>query len=405
MPVVREALTANRTYYRSTSGNDANNGLSPGAAVATFGKALALIRELDFNGFVVTLNVSGNATEILDIVGPFVGQKNDADFVITGDPGTPSNCTITNSAACIVVHAGSRCKVEGFKVVSSGGHGLQVYSQARCDVGAMEWGACGAAHMQAADGLIRRTANWTVSGDAPIHGVAEVGNGHIDFVPEFHTTTFSGTRTFSDVFLDVGENGTISIHKVVWSGSFTGKKYRIANSGSLTPVANRDSIPGSIAGTSEEVFTNLFVGSVATYARELSIVGAVGEVVATPSANTQIVVSNNGEAGIAIHSSSSGSGWIYFGCDGADGNVKGSIEYDHASDAFGFRANGAAIGSWSANGVFDITSAYRVNGTQVVGAQGTAVADASGGTVVDVEARAAINALLARLRAHGLIAT
>lgn len=45
--------------------------------------------------------------------------------------------------------------------------------------------------------------------------------------------------------------------------------------------------------------------------------------------------------------------------------------------------------------------------TKVVGAQGAAVADAAGGVVVDIEARAALNGLLARVRAatgHGLIA-
>jgi hypothetical protein len=41
---------------------------------------------------------------------------------------------------------------------------------------------------------------------------------------------------------------------------------------------------------------------------------------------------------------------------------------------------------------------------KVVGAQGAAVPDASGGTTVDAEARAAINSLLAKCRAHGLIA-
>lgn len=49
----------------------------------------------------------------------------------------------------------------------------------------------------------------------------------------------------------------------------------------------------------------------------------------------------------------------------------------------------------------------RVQGTKVVGARGAAVADAAGGITIDVEARAAINSLLARLRAatgHGLIA-
>lgn len=45
------------------------------------------------------------------------------------------------------------------------------------------------------------------------------------------------------------------------------------------------------------------------------------------------------------------------------------------------------------------------NNNQVVGTRGAAVADASGGATVDAEARTALNALLARLRTHGLIAT
>ncbi len=49
--------------------------------------------------------------------------------------------------------------------------------------------------------------------------------------------------------------------------------------------------------------------------------------------------------------------------------------------------------------------AFKVGGTQVVGSQGAAVADAAGGVVIDLEARAALNALLARLRTHGIIAT
>ncbi len=48
-------------------------------------------------------------------------------------------------------------------------------------------------------------------------------------------------------------------------------------------------------------------------------------------------------------------------------------------------------------------SAFRVAGTQVVGPQGAPVPNVSGGTTVDVEARATLNTLLARLRSHGLI--
>lgn len=46
-----------------------------------------------------------------------------------------------------------------------------------------------------------------------------------------------------------------------------------------------------------------------------------------------------------------------------------------------------------------------VNDIKLLGEQGAAVADASGGATVDAEARTALNALLARLRAHGVIAT
>jgi hypothetical protein len=46
-----------------------------------------------------------------------------------------------------------------------------------------------------------------------------------------------------------------------------------------------------------------------------------------------------------------------------------------------------------------------VDGNQVVGARLAAVADVAGGTVIDAEARAAIAAILDRLRQHGLIAS
>jgi hypothetical protein len=46
----------------------------------------------------------------------------------------------------------------------------------------------------------------------------------------------------------------------------------------------------------------------------------------------------------------------------------------------------------------------RIGGTKVLGPQLTAVSDPSGGAVVDSESRAAIAAILDRLRTHGIIA-
>ncbi len=50
-----------------------------------------------------------------------------------------------------------------------------------------------------------------------------------------------------------------------------------------------------------------------------------------------------------------------------------------------------------------ICSGLVINGVQVVGARQAAVPSPSGGTIIDAEARAAINALTAALMSHGLI--
>jgi hypothetical protein len=63
-------------------------------------------------------------------------------------------------------------------------------------------------------------------------------------------------------------------------------------------------------------------------------------------------------------------------------------------------AGGVEIQRNTSAGVDIRTGDLLRGGTKVVGAQGAAIADAAGGTEITT-----INAILARLRAHGLIAT
>ena len=58
--------------------------------------------------------------------------------------------------------------------------------------------------------------------------------------------------------------------------------------------------------------------------------------------------------------------------------------------------------AWSIGAIKGAT--LKLGASQVVGARLAAVANPSGGTVVDVEARAAIVLILDRMRTHGLIA-
>jgi len=66
---------------------------------------------------------------------------------------------------------------------------------------------------------------------------------------------------------------------------------------------------------------------------------------------------------------------------------------------------GRVSGIWESNKDINlIGSVLKVGDTQVVGAQGATISDPSGGTTIDAEARTAINAIIDRLQAHGLIA-
>lgn len=64
------------------------------------------------------------------------------------------------------------------------------------------------------------------------------------------------------------------------------------------------------------------------------------------------------------------------------------------------RARGCAPG-WRI-GIVN-TGTIRIGGVQVVGERLAAVPAPAGGSVIDAEARAAIDAVLARLQEHGLI--
>ena len=82
--------------------------------------------------------------------------------------------------------------------------------------------------------------------------------------------------------------------------------------------------------------------------------------------------------------------------------IKLDANHVHVAAAVHIGANpNWAIGADNLN----VQGVYKVNNVQVITSQQAAIANASGGATVDTEARAALNALLAACRTHGLIAT
>lgn len=117
------------------------------------------------------------------------------------------------------------------------------------------------------------------------------------------------------------------------------------------------------------------------------------------------VVSVNGATGPTVTFDGSAAG---FNFSPAGSNIIFSVSNAAtARAALGAAKSGVNTDITQLNGAsqVDVSTEYKVSGTRVVAARGAAVADATGGATVDTEARTAINALLARLRTHGLIST
>lgn len=244
---VRDTLAADRTYYVRTDGNDNNDGLtnSSGGAKLTIQAALDAVAQIDFNGYVVTVQIaSGTYTE--DVVVPAtVGQADETKLVIRGDTTTPSNVVLNGYLS---VYAGAFCSFEGVKLTTGG---LYASSGGYLNVsGKIEFGACGNYHMSAlANGVINFTgSNYTISGNAPYHCYCYAGGKLIQGAGG--TVTLTGTPAFSGSFLLMDELSLAEIYTVTYSGSATGKRYEATlNSVINTYGGGATYLPGNAAGS------------------------------------------------------------------------------------------------------------------------------------------------------------
>jgi hypothetical protein len=81
------------------------------------------------------------------------------------------------------------------------------------------------------------------------------------------------------------------------------------------------------------------------------------------------------------------------------GPVEGLTAYVRSTSSWAaFRAGAWEVGQLRGASVI-------IGGEQVLGSRGASIASPSGGTVIDAEARAAIDAVLSAMREHGLIET
>lgn len=263
--VQRTALIANTTFYVSTTGNDANNGRSPGTAWLTLQHAYDTIcTTYDFRGFGALLQVGPGSFAGIDSDNFPVGQAGAGQFIIQGDvSGGPSgtswqNTVITGSASGDSFHFGSSTN-GGPNILfrylycnQSTGHGiLATAANTMFQVDVCGFATPGHFNMYAANGALIECVSLTTIycvGNCASH-VNTDNNGR--FISQSITVTYLGLPTFS-LANYLCTSGNMSIGGITFTNTLcNGKRFSISHLGLIATGTSGSVayIPGSIAGT------------------------------------------------------------------------------------------------------------------------------------------------------------
>lgn len=253
---VRERLSAARTYYVRTDGNDANNGLvnSAGGAFLTVQHAIDVAASIDSVIYDVTIQcAAGTYSNGLGLTAKsMVGA---GAIIIVGDETTPSNVVFdtntANGAGLNSVHVTTVYKLRGMKFTATGGgasFGIQTSTGSYVEIKNVDFGAM-LHHMRALDGsqISAVSGNYTISGNATLHWFATAGS---TIRVQTNTVTLTGTPAFATAFALANRAGAILAASITFSGAATGSRYSAASNGVIdTSGAGATYLPGDAAGS------------------------------------------------------------------------------------------------------------------------------------------------------------
>lgn len=249
----RVKISANRTYYVRTDGNDLNDGLtnnSTGAFLtlqAAYNRALTL----DCDGFTVTIKLGQTATYTNGLSVSRMPQ-NIQELILEGDVTTPSNTVIATSGAnAVTVGAGCRLTVRSVRLqtATSGNAAEATGEGAELTLGSgMQYnGAQGSNIAASSGGRVRITGNYTILGTQQRHLFA-ITKGLIEYAIGT-VVTLTSTPGFSVAFAESIVAACIKADSVTYSGAATGQRYRV-NIHSVIYVGGGGAnyFPGNTAG-------------------------------------------------------------------------------------------------------------------------------------------------------------
>lgn len=241
----REPLTANRTYFVRTDGNNSNSGLvnNAGGAFLTIARAFTAVAGLDLGIYDVTIQL-GNGTHSGGgvVTADWVGS---GSVTIRGNAANPASVVVSGTATLFDLTAG-RLDVANFTVTTTTGSAFLLSGGAFLTLGAgMRFGSVGYAHVQCTSGarVLSRSA-YTIFGGGQ-HHIAIFDGGFVDVGS--NTVTLTGTPAFSASYALVVRLGLLRMVNTIFTGAATGKRHDVQTNSIATTFGL--TFPGDVAGT------------------------------------------------------------------------------------------------------------------------------------------------------------
>lgn len=256
----REFLSADRTYYVRTDGNDSNTGLTntAGGAFLTLQAAYNKVRaSIDFGGNTVTIKINTGTYAPVNFNSDWVGGGN---LIVEGDTVTPTNVHVSSTTVTsfrVTVPISAPISIRGFQLTFAGSSiaGVSVDASCRVNLQSIRFNG-GSSGFNGCIRAIAIGAVVTLQGNAlsfvgsGASCLLQVGAGGQISNLAAVTFTVTGNPAWSWVGVVATDKGLISFAGLTFSGTATGTRY----SGSSMSLINTGGgganfFPGSGAGS------------------------------------------------------------------------------------------------------------------------------------------------------------
>lgn len=247
LPLQREMLTANRTYYVSTTGSDLNDGKTVGLPFLTIQKAIDVASgTLDCSIYNIVIQVADGTYANNLIARPLLGG---GTVTIRGNLANRTNCVLTCSSGILFLSANNTTtyNLEGVRFTGTGTANRVLYAlNSTIQFSTVEFGTgYSNVHIFAVIlGKITAYGAYSITGGCTSH-LYFANNSYIQVGG--YLCTLTGTPAFSGAFATGDTSAVLYATGASYSGSATGSRYALT----LTAVAQTGGLtfPGSIAGT------------------------------------------------------------------------------------------------------------------------------------------------------------